>query len=105
MAPTSFPQPSQSQSTRPFNPDNLVIVDKLTHVKYWTAAQVSEYYGINKKTLSSYVSRKQAPPPEGRFNGLALWNIDAVLQWHGARPSQRRSHKRGTQQGTATPSS
>ncbi|MBZ8178373.1 hypothetical protein GSS88_11350 [Corynebacterium sp. 3HC-13] len=56
-------------------------------VEFWLSEDCAHYCGIGASTWSSYVSRGQAPAPQGHLNrNCALWNVDEVKAWHASRP-------------------
>ncbi|MGV0401413.1 helix-turn-helix transcriptional regulator [Corynebacterium uberis] len=88
---SALPRPVASDD-KDFYRRDLAVVDLPTDTIFWTTAQVAAYCGISRQTLSSYVSRSQAPAPVGKFNGLPLWEAESIKVWHHSRPSQRRLH-------------
>lgn len=57
------------------------IVDEDTGRYLWTAIECAEYMGISRGTFTSYTSRKKAPEPVARYNGLTLWDSEEVRAW------------------------
>jgi hypothetical protein len=62
----------------------------------WTAQQSAEHCGIAPRTWSSYIARRDAQIPlplgdttlPGRTRPVPVWDRQAVIDWHAARPGK-----------------
>lgn len=52
-------------------------------------AQIAERLGITSSTWSSYVTRGQAPKPDGHYDGRTPWWLASTVEaWHASRPGR-----------------
>jgi len=57
-----------------------------------TTAQVADRVGISTSTWSSYVTRGQAPPADGRYDKRTPWWYAATVDaWNSTRPGRRQN--------------
>lgn len=61
------------------------IIDSDSGRPLWTAAQCAEYSGTARGTFTSYAGRGRAPEPVTKYQGLTLWDSEAVKGWHESR--------------------
>lgn len=55
------------------------------------AAEAAKLAGVATGTWHGYVSRGQAPPADGRYDGRTPWWFEStVRQWQGSRPGPGR---------------
>lgn len=53
-----------------------------------TTREAAELIGVTYSTFSAYVSRGQAPPPDGHFKHVPFWKRDTIEEWHATRPGR-----------------
>jgi hypothetical protein len=66
------------------------------------SADAAELAGIGLSTWSSYVSRKQAPEPDGHYDLRTPWWYRSTIEnWKASRPGQgARKHAHAASEGT-----
>lgn len=76
----------------------LVVAAHLGDQEWWTRSEVAEYLGVDPKTVTAYVTRRQPKsdpiPLPIMFGGRPVWRPEDIRAWHARRPGRGRWGKR-----------